>query len=102
MKINSPLWSPVSSNDKAGLVAHFLAFRFPMCGIELTDEAGKDPEFRVDRGGRTDRLVIDREFMNGCAGNSLMTSLVQLDIYDLFSQAKGRKVFILNRGTRFE
>jgi hypothetical protein len=93
---------PVSGKEKAGLITNYLIFRFPMCRIELTDNAREDPEFRIDRGGKTDQLIISRDLIESCAREALIATLVQLDLYDLFSQAKGRKVLVMNSGVRFE
>jgi hypothetical protein len=92
----------VSAKEKAGLITNYLEFRFPMCRIELTDDIREDPKFRIDRGGKTDHLIISRDLIESCAREALITTLIQLDLYDLFSQAKGRKVIVLNSGIRFE
>jgi hypothetical protein len=89
--------------DKISLIADYLEFRFPMCEIETAHGSHlTDPKYRIDRGGKIDHLIISRDFIEDCAKETLLPALEQLDLYTLFSRAKGRKVFILNKGVRFE
>lgn len=90
------------SKEKIGLVADYLGFRFPMCDIEILRDGPCGPGYRIDRGGRTGRFFISREFLDDCEKEILLPALEQLDLYDLFSQAKGRNVLLGNKGVSFE
>jgi hypothetical protein len=91
------------AKNKVELIFEYLRFRFPMCEIETTIDNGlTDQKYRIDRSGRVDHLIISRAFLDGCAKETLFPALEQLDLYTLFSRAKGRQVFILNDGVRFE
>jgi hypothetical protein len=88
--------------DKMKLVADYLGFRFPMCDIETTADLLGSTGYRIDRGGRTDHFIVSRELFDECDKEALLPVLVQLDLYNLFSQAKGRKVLLGNGGITFE
>ena len=87
---------------KMGLIADYLGFRFPMCDIETMTEIPGGSGYRIDRGGRTDHFIISHEFLDRYEKDTLLPILEQLDLYDLFSQAKGRKVLLGNKGITFE
>lgn len=90
------------NKEKIGLVADYLGFRFPMCTIKILDDMPCGPGYRIDRHGRSDQFFISQEFLDDCAKEILLPALEQLDLYDLFSLARGRNVLLGSKGIVFQ
>ena len=92
----------MSGTEKVSVITDYLEHRFPLCEIEAGYAPDRrSPEYRINRGGQTDQLVISFDFIHHCQEDTLIPLLDRLDFYAVFSQAKGRKVLIEGDGIRF-